>query len=245
MMKINTFFNITIISIYLFITCSKLFALEFKPKLSAVVLARNIQVYRGALINQNPLFFPAIGLELFDCIRFAGPRLEYFKDRDRYRFNMGVNYFDNDPPGFSKLPSDSELFRFKRGQAFEVYSNLSYSFEDRSRLYVELSKELHHHFGEYLYAEYTHPVLPLTSIGMGLGSGDANSAHFIYGEGAKGGLLHQDFILQLFIPFLFADGRMFLRLSRPHILHARNRNASYILPTDRPYVVNILAIWPL
>lgn len=163
-------------------------------------------IWRGALIWNRPLILAAPGITLFEKIRL-GPGITYQEKINDHHFELGFMYINGDKPNgpVIKLSEDVPEYLYDREPAAEW--SFGYHYRPKGKIHFEWQayKEVARHYGYYLYARISQPVLPLIRLFFGRGYGDNRHNKYVYGDNAQSGFNHYDLGLSFFLPFWLKD----------------------------------------
>ncbi len=220
--------------------------LEEKIQFNFATLVRSHQVYHGVLTFDGPTLFPGISLDFYQKVILRGPNIEYYKRYDKNRLSLGLRRFNDNGFGFT-LPDDRRKneSRDHDRDATDIYAQAEFEHTYRIKTRFLLSTDLTDHYGQYLNSSITIPVLPFTRIGYGIGIGEKKHNRFLYGPSARSGTGHQDFLINIFIPFLPGKGILIANFNQVLTHFRQNRRAEFVDESDHPKVVTLIASWPL
>jgi hypothetical protein len=205
----------------------------------------SLSEYRGALTWNHPFVFPGIGIVINNSFFIDGPRVRYvISPSKKFKISFSVNYFSDNGPLIWRNAYNLD-HKNDRDYSLDSSIKFSYSFY-RTRLSVNVKKELIEHYGVRVNAGIRVPLIPLLSAGYSQSWGDLESNKYAYGPTAISGQGHRKVYVNLFIPFMPFGGIMIANYSLSEIINETNRNGYYVKGQERPIrKLFILTSWNL
>lgn len=230
-------------TLFTLIVSSWTFAAEGNWKFSPGLLYTNEKVYRGALVWPAPSIFPLFGIS-YKRLTINGPGFNLVMPWSKLTFNIGVTYFDDNPP-LIPLREHHKDFRNERKSVYDATSGVTWEMLPRTRLSLMASKAINSHNGFYSALNLQIPLIPFVSAGYTLGYADTKANRYAYGPQARAGLGHRDFNFGVNLPFLPGKGMLMARYTVSRIHLSTNKNASYVRANDKPETLLLMTTWTL
>lgn len=219
MVFINQFFTLFVI----------LLSLKAHSKVVDINLAafsNSNDIYRGALIWEDPSFFVGPSFVFYKKFSLRGPSIHYtsFDRKSSYVLNYNFSFF-NDRRPFITTSSREEDFRNSRSSSghIEVHGGYKFGF---MKLF-ELGSKVSYEFIEYdawYFSPYLHvPVAPFVKLNLEMGIGETASNQYLYGESGTSGIGYVSIGLSGFIPL--PVGKLIVSAERISVEQMQNRRA--------------------
>lgn len=215
-------------------------------KFSFLTFFQSQTIHRGALIWSEPSIFPIFGVEYSDWFRIrGGPQI--YQTYGNLEIGIGPRFFSDNEP-LIPLSSKNEDFRNSRKTSIEINPSLSLKLPYKVQASIEYAKGVKAHFGNYGKTSMLVPLIPgfpFLKIGFSLGFGDKKHNRYLFGEGAKSGRVHDDFVLSGFFPFLPWNGVLITSFTRSWISQRKNRDLEHTRSEDKAQSFLLMVKWPL
>ena len=214
---------------------------EYKTWLFSGALSYVSQsVYRGALTSSKPSFLPGIIVTYKNFIRVDPTSIQVFKTHDTFEFGAGLGMFAGDG---SPLRTEPELNNFRAARKFSTDINAYITWEPIDSLMIStiFSKGIIQNFGLYSYSSILFPIVPMFSVGAGVGIGDKKNNNYVFGDGATGGVAHYDLLAEFDFPLqiikeTWKNSQIVLTYQQVKISQDKNRRASFVHSDDHPKI---------
>lgn len=203
-------------------------------RITLAAFATSKAITRGAVFYPYATGFAGPAFTFFNQLNVRGPNISWNHGtrQDKSSWELGVRLINDGAPFVefnSKFDEDTD-YRASRRDSFETYFRYNYRFGFRNLFGVgiEAAKDLNTHEGHYVNLSFRLPLYKFLSMTLSSGFGSAEHNRFIYGEGSKSGLGHQDINVTYVIPGMPWGGMTFFSLTQSYVIQSSNRTASLI-----------------
>jgi len=212
---------------------------------SAGLLSTSNSQRRGALLYDDYIAFPLIGINYSDWLSLGRGGVNIYKEFEWGKLTFTPSYFDDQVPFFE---GRQEEFRKSRVISVEAQFQAEIKLPRRTKLTTMYAKEIKNHQGNFFEVSVMTPLVmsfPLLTVGAGFGFGDKKHNSYLFGSGAVSGFTHQELKLGLFLPFLPKKGVLIFNYSFTKNVQRENRNSTYTRSNDNLNNLRLLLVWKL
>jgi hypothetical protein len=214
--------------------------------IQAMAFYSSQQLFRGAVVWPEPIFFPAPMLVFYEKFFLAGPNIFFSptKREDHFQWRIGSQFIDDDDPPIS-LGDHEEDFRNRRKSTIETNFQASYNFGPRNKISLGTFISREWKEGNGLHSEFFAgvPFLPFTTIQGRVSFSEKGMSQYIHGRQGVSGFGFSSLGINGVIPFVPWDGVILVNFTRFWIMQDSNKAADYIRGDSKNNVFSVRVVW--